>query len=161
MKKLIVLFTVLLMFASLQAQPWGGRDNVKVLSGWISAATSPIAVVGSDSVFYVNLGAIRTNDYILTAHFHTLDAWSNNAPADSACIGTESDIDAIVNETSCETVGEHSSAALAAARIYSVTDGTTYGRIRGYKRITSDGSPRSSGGKIYFIVTYIEGVSEP
>lgn len=157
---LFIAAALIALTATLPAQLFV-RNNVQYLSGWIDASTAPITTVGTDSAFYVHMGSLPSNSYILGAEFYTHDAWSNNAPADSACIGTSDDLDLIVNETSCETVGNHSSSVLAAATIYSLTDAQDIGPVYGYKRITSDGTPRSSGGKIWFVLWYVRGVSEP
>jgi len=108
----------------------------------------------------VNLASIPHGSTILRAGAYTLDAWGANAPADSVCIGTKTDIDLIVNEASCAAAGWDNT-VLDAAVIYGLTDGQAFGLIRGYKRITSDATPRSSNAKTWFVIEWVEGVSEP
>lgn len=162
MKSMYRILAIIMVLTSISsAQFWGGRDNVKVLDGWLDSATAPVYYDATlDSVLYVTLGSLPTNSVILSAGAYTLDAWGANAPADSICIGYPGDLDCILDEASCAAAGLDNT-LLAAAIMNNATDGATaYTPVRGYYRITSNATYRSAG-KTYFWVTYIDGISEP
>lgn len=164
LKRTFIEFIVILIALTIaaSAQPWG--HSVKVIDGWLNAATSPVYYDTTlDSVLYVNLGRLPSNAVIISCGAYTLDGWNtagHGGPADSLCIGYSGDLDCILNEASCAAAGLDNT-LLAAAIINNATDGSTrYTPVKGFFRITSNSNYRAAG-KTYFWVTYIDGISEP
>ena len=159
MKVFIVTILIMVFAVGMTADAKGFWDkDIHVLKGWVTSS-SAMTIVGSDTVLYVDMGYVPNGGYILGVEAYTLDAWTG-LKEDSVCVGSKTNIDAIMDEASAAAVGIDNT-QIAASAIYCATASQNYGPIRGYYRVTNDKTWRPAAGKTLFILYYADASVEP